>query len=535
MRGKLQKILAVILSTVSLFCYACGNGGGSESSSEGGSEYSSSESESSSVNEEVKDVTPYECKTVRKYDIPDMKNADAACREDIFILDGAPALLSGTYRLAFDTDGVRIDDVLVCGKENVGTDDSLIAYAYSPAKVRVTIDGFKSDEIFQGNYSEFYSSEGDVVAVATVKSDKGSVFKVYDFYGIVDGGFSVKRIVKVEDVKERAGYAAAFEMTLCDCENAEYFVPTRIYGSSTVITDDVDYSVSYSRLPTPLTMVRDVSTGQTLSVNVPDPNIRTTADDPLTTIGVSSEYLYGSLGLTRSGVSCTYPCIESGQDANARKYAALNVDNDISYGFTIRAEQSDDYGDAMVKSLSKAVAEMKDIDYQADLDEIYKTCIEDMSSLTVYRDTAYVLPFASYVKDGSVIAYVAQSGYIGMQISCGYEMLRYGIYTGDAEIYANGYNIVNMWATTAVPEGSDSGVFYCYNNGKGYGDTAPTLRQLSDGAEGMLDALILWRANVRRSTSTRGGIWFTVTPNFWSRLRIPTGVGTEHTITTEIC
>lgn len=499
MKKRWQRLLAVGISLLSLFAFACQETSEtSESFSDGDSSgYTSVEEENSSSSvEEEKDATPYACETVRKYDLPELKNVDAAYGENIFAVNQAPALVSGEYRLSFDENGVRIDDVSVCGKENIGTEESLLSYSSSPAEVRVTTDRKLVDtETVKGNYTEFYSAEGDVFAVATLTSRQGSVFKVYDRYSVTDGGFSVTRTVKVEEAKERAGYVSVFGMQLSDCTDADYFVPSRIYGNSRVIDGGSDYLVSTSRLPTPVTMVSDKQTGKALAVNVPDPNIRTKENDPLTTADVSSEYLYGSLGLSEKGVLCVYPCIESGQDANARKYAALNVDNDVQYSFSIRVSQNEDFGTAMSEALGKAVVDMKEIEYQAELDAIYSTCIEDMSSLMVYRDTAYVLPFASYVKDGSSIAYVAQSGYIGMQISCGYELLRYGIQKGDEAIYTNGYNMVNMWATTAVPEGSDSGVFCCYNNGKGYGDTAPTLRQLSDGAEGMLDALRLMESN----------------------------------------
>ena len=516
MRKKVNAFLASILSMVALLTCAC-QGQSRKDSSQGGNsmdtessvsmednsslDTSSEPNESqsySSIEDEPSyvDKTPYVCETERKYTLPELQSIDKAFSENIFAFGKGVAMVCQSQRLSLTEEGVRIDDINVCGKTGVGTAESLLAFSQNPAEVRFTVDKkLVNTEKLQGNYTEYYSAEEGIVALATLTSKNGSVLKVYDQYNFVEDGFSVLRTVKVDAVEERAGYSTFFDIRLSDCTEAEYFVPSRIYGDSTVLNSQDEYLSSTSRLPTPVTMLVDKNTGKTLSINCPNPNIRTKSNDSLTTAGVSSEYLYGSLGISKDGVLCAYPCIENGLEANARKYAALNVNNDVQVSFHIRTGKNEDFNGAMSQALSYAVKDMQEIDYQADLDKIYSTCIEDMSSLVVCRDTAYVLPFASYVKNGSSIAYVAQSGYIGMQISCGYELLRYGIQTNNEEIYTNGYNMVNMWATTAIPEGSDSGVFYCYNNGKGYGQDAPTLRQLSDGAEGMLDALRLMETN----------------------------------------
>ncbi len=509
-----KRLLVLFLTLIMLTCAACNKSGDnstSQSDSQISSETTDSESTSSTDSESSPqdsqtqsgssaqkpvDKTPFECETERLYSIPELQGVESAFSENIFALGDGYAIVAGDKRLAVSSDGLRIDSIVNLEKTAAGDNDSLLAKSSPAVEVRVTTDkSYVATTTAAANYTEFYSANGDLYAVAEPSTENGSQFAVYDRFYVINGGFGVERTVKVQTVGENAGYSSVFEMQLNGEGKNEYFAPSRVYGECQAINSGNDYLASESRLPTPVTAIRNKQTGLTLAINDPDPSISTKKNDALNGAAVSSDYLYGALGFNENSVMRAYPCIEFSQGGDTRKYAALNTKNDIRCNFVIRVFKTEDFNDAMSQSLGAAVEDMKKIEYTADLDKVYSTSIEDMSSLVVYRDTAYVLPFAVYVTTGNAMAYVAQCGYIGMQISCGYELLRYGISTGNEEIYQNGFNIVNMWATTAIPEGSDSGIFCCYNNGKGYGGTAPTLRQLSDGAEGMLDALRLMESN----------------------------------------
>ena len=175
----------------------------------------------------------------------------------------------------------------------------------------------------------------------------------------------------------------------------------------------------------------------------------------------------------------------------AHKYAEISTENDLRFDATIYVGNTEDYTSAMTDAYQTQLALQEIPAASVDLDAAYKYNIEDLNQMAYSKNDVTLLPFARYVETGTGFSYYSECGYIGMQISLGYEMYRYGLQTGNTESKRLGLSILNMWASTATYPGTNSGVFRCYRSEGGYGNTAPTLRIMTDGMEGMLDAVRL--------------------------------------------
>ncbi len=493
----MKKILALIIAcflSVGAFsgCGTTNNGGNSDSTSNIESVPSGNENE-----QEQKDpIDNGVSESEKSFDAPtvgDIVVSDVLAEET-----NGYSLTNGNYKLILEKANDEYS-LKITSKE----DGAVKFLNEKPARVSVTTNRklTQKEELFSGYTAVAGNDCGGFTASATLTSSSGSSFELYDEYYVFGNLFNVRRTVRCVAANESAGYTTNYSLesntAVSNYTGCEYFIPATIYcNSSTFLTagySSLGYAVADTKAPTPIAMMRVKSSGDVLSISRKSPYVNTiSSDSGGYNKGVG--YKYGSIGFFKGdsvGVKLDYPCQEEGINTLAHKYNSIEVGNDIRFDATIYVNNTSDYTTAMTDAYTTQLAVNKINEVSVDLEKMYKYNIEDLNQMAYNSNGVTLLPFARYVETGTGFSYYAECGYIGMQISLGYEMFRYGIAYDNKTSYDLGLSILNMWANTAPYPGTDSGVFRCYRSEGGYGNTAPTLRIMTDGMEGMLDAVRL--------------------------------------------
>lgn len=435
--------------------------------------------------------TPLNVSEPIQYTLPETFDAAEAVDGSVIVAEGGSIVMNGVNSSLVFVKEDSLWTIALCDAEG-----KVLFENEAPAEIGYSINGMYTQyKYLRSAYTELYGTKEGLLAQAQVQSAKGSVFTVSDEYIVSGEGFRIRRTVQVEEAKDSAGYftrvsfEAPGEKMYADCE---YFIPSRLYGAPEGLTAKSGLSYADTRMGLPMAMLRDSASGGALSLVAAAEGIETKSGDSLSANGISEEYRYGSAGIFKRNapaVGYTYPSQERGTGTGGKKFAVISEDNDLFVELILSAGTYESFNAAMADTYLQAVRSRTLPTADTDLDKVYAQSMQDLRDTVENRNSAWVLPFAVYLDTGAAMAYVAQSGYIGMQISLGAQLIRYGIEANDELAYRNGFNMVDMWATTAVPEGTDSGVFQCYNAGSSYTQDAPTLRQLCDGAEGMLEAM----------------------------------------------
>lgn len=490
----MKKIIALLLSAAFFVCGFAGCGTSKESQSE--SESSSTPDVELPEKEEKDPIADGVSESETRFDAPQTLPVGDA--EQVEVGENEYSLTNGNYRLVLSKNG---DEYFV---KLVNSTDGKVKFSNAaPARVSVTTNKklTKKETVSSGYVLVEGNKAGGFTGKASLETSAGSKFTVYDEYYVYGDLFNVRRTVICEVANESAGYTTNYSLEAT--ENAsgytdcEYFIPANIYCSSdnylTAGYSDLGFAVSDAKAPTPMAMMRVKSSGDALSICRKNPYVYT-GDGDSGGYSVGKAHKYGSIGMYKGenvGVKLDYPCQEEGVNTLAHKYAEVSTENDLRFDLSIYVGNTEDYTSAMTDAYQTQLALQEIPDAKIDLDAAYKYNIEDLNEMAYDNKGVTLLPFARYVETGTGFSYYSECGYIGMQISLGYEMYRYGLKTGNEKSYKLGLSIINMWATTSAYPGTNSGVFRCYRSEGGYGNTAPTLRILTDGAEGMLDAVRL--------------------------------------------
>lgn len=416
--------------------------------------------------------------------------------------NGNYAMTNGAYKLEFNVNGGSYGVYVTKNGDVKFFNDT-------PAVVSVTTNRkLTQTETLKQGYTKLYGNgKNGITGYAALRSAAGSEFSLYDEYYTEGGNFIVKRTVICDVANESAGYTSNFSVKAkngaTDYSDCEYMLPANIYNNSSKYlgdgTSDEGFAVSDGKAPMPIAVMRIKESGDLLALSRKNPYINTLSTDQ-GGYSVSKEHKYGSIGFYKDenvGVKVDYPCQEAGINTLAHKFAQVSTENDIRFTVQIFAGNYEDYTDGVTEAYLAALGGQTVPETSVDLNAVYKYNIEDLPKMAYNSKDVALLPFARYIETGKGFSYYAECGYIGMQISLGYELFRYGLANNNSACKDLGLKMLNMWADTSAYPGTNSGVFRCYRNEGGYGNTAPTLRILTDGAEGMLDALRLAESNAK--------------------------------------
>ncbi len=393
--------------------------------------------------------------------------------------------------------------------------------AHNPTPVRLTIgaqgefNSIPTTEIALA-YNNLYMVEDGFVASSSVTTAGGSTLVVDDRFSLVNHSINLERRTTVLSVGEgELGFSSSVVLQSNidtngkgDYTTCEFFIPGIYYRDNENMAISAigaskhvrSFLAKETRTGLPMAMLREKATGATVSIAHYEPNVSTPDERNYPAAACGEEFKCGSIGVIRDpapSVCFTYPYLETqGYAVNlgkTQRFAPLREGNVVSFTVSLFGGVYDDYNDAMVNSYEEHFVNQQKTVAEIDLDGLYDQSILDLAAVYKSHESgACGFPFASFVDTGEAMSYSYEIGFIGMQTSLAAQMIRYGLKNTHADSYNKGMSIIKFWSEQgAMPSGIlrvwawESGGF---RNGSCY------LRMMTDGAEGLLDAYRLLRA-----------------------------------------
>ena len=412
------------------------------------------------------------------------------------------------------------DVVLSFTKTDAGYETAL---SYKGTDIPFLIQGQPATlEVMKKNYSALYSSvsatANGYLCEATVTSLRGSKFLVTDRYINHNGGeLEVQRNVKVQSVVTGDNYfCSTFAISTLDNKTLtsnEYLVPGVMYkgyfeaacNTPDALPKETDSWFIYrdDRTPLPFVMSRSKTSGITITLAHKDSQCRTVVNDA-NGGAYDAGYQFGSCGMYRdtdNGITYQevwYPgTTQSTRQGKGLRYHPVATDVKHAYNVYLKIDNTDSYADAARESWNKVFDLYNPKIYPVDLDVCYEGLIESL--LTYYvpcRADGGVYdkpgwPFEVSLSDFKPRGIDYQMGFVGMQVSAGYYVYRYGIEHSDNTIRHKGEAVLNFWADDCLSPANMPSTWYDPKNDGGKGswrNYESILRIMTGGMEGLLSA-----------------------------------------------
>lgn len=435
----------------------------------------------------------------------------------ISVINGEKALINGSnyflYPLSNSKYSLELHD---------SSNDALIARNNFPVTIRVRgpetglLSSF-TEKTYQSAYSVVEEKNYGYSCIATINTDNGSVFNIFDSYYISeDEGLIVNRQVVVKESNSRdVGFASLF--SLINAQNSkniddfEYFIPSILYKNSSNLGSGAIASNLYldkiyvkeTRMGLPMAMMRSTANKYYLSLSHAQPRI-----DVNGLVGggasgqVAKEIQYGAFGFTMNPISVDfiYPCAEGPTTYDsgstwARRYHPLETNVSHEYKIAIAGKQTESFNDALVDSYKIG---FEHIDYQSETINnmvAYNQNIELFSE--EYREFGTTnksagLPWQMDMLNKDIKGpYSFQMGFVGQQTSVGAHLYRTGMDRNDPIMKNKGNAILNFWTSSRINSSYFPYVWWDAandSNGGAYRPYSSFLRCMVDGMEGILDA-----------------------------------------------
>lgn len=427
--------------------------------------------------------------------------------------EGAKTLKVGAYNLKFtDAGGVQITP---------DGSDTAVFYNDRPADIKTRgasaglIGGFK-ESFYKCGYSEVKATDYGFFAAADITADGGSVFRLEDRYYVLGDTIGINRDIAVKAKGSETGYATTVSFIAgsdsTDVADYEYFIPAIIYKDTSdmaagAILSSLDLDRAYvkeTRTGLPIAMLRDKSTGYSLTLQHYKPNIVAGETGGGMSGAVNQDFGYGALGYTttpKMSVDFVYPCSEGPTTYDAgqgwsRKYHEVKVGNVTSLQMAAHCDKQDDYNAAFVSAYNTAFALESPAVVDMDLDAVYDDNIYLFQQEYREYGTGNVksagVPWSLDLPDGTNSEGVSfQMGFVGQQIPVGAHLYRTGIADGDGATKKKGTTVLDFWAGM-INNGSVFPTVWwdpADNQTAGARREYPAfLRCMVDGAEGLIEA-----------------------------------------------
>jgi len=398
------------------------------------------------------------------------------------------------------------------------------------APVRLTlVSGGRTVTLTRG-YDSVVPHENGYLAEARAVSENGSVFLFRDLYTPVGDGVLMSRTVLAEKADGGdEGFSTEFRLEPADRQQSEpeWFIPSLLYRDSGDITPAAAFSpekfrkganlLRETRCGLPMVMMRDPDSGLAVSLAHIAEGL-SDADDitPAEALGafrVDGRCRYGYLGIEKgtedgSAICWGYPYREcprvygaryDGSEQESMCYHPAEEGFRQEYRLYITAVRTADYNEAMTELFLRNYSRQPMQIAEADTERIYNVSVDDLSELYVETTLGRGTPFAVFVDNGQHHSISFQIGFIGMQTTLAHHMLRRGIREGNEDLVKKGTAILDFWSSLA---GTESGVVKAWFDDTTFRCYPPFLRIMSDGMEGMLDAVLAVRASGRKDIDT---------------------------------
>jgi len=366
-------------------------------------------------------------------------------------------------------------------------------------------------------YSSVQAADSGYICQATVVSTRGSEFLVTDRYLVWgDGQIELRRQVKVTKVVAGDNYfCSKFELQTTSNEKLtdnDYLVPGVLYKGyfdaacntpeGLPNAKDAWFLYRNDRTPLPFVMSRCTSTGVTINLAHKDSKNRTVVADCNST-AYNADYQFGSVGLFRDTTNkITYQAVyypgttESTKQGKGLRYHPVNTSVQHAYNVFLRISTTSSYAEAVRQSWNQVFDLYNPPVYTINQDTCYLGLINSLLQYYVPSRTdggqydAPGWPFEVSLTDFLPKGIDYQMGFVGMQVSSGYYVYRYGIENKSKNIQHKGEAVLDFWADKCLtrvgmpntwydPRTSGSGSWRNYES---------ILRIMTGGMEGLLSA-----------------------------------------------
>ena len=368
-----------------------------------------------------------------------------------------------------------------------------------------------------GYYNSVTENDGVFTCVAALTSNRGSNFTVTDTYSaLAPGQIALQRDVKVLYQNKGDNYFnSAFGVQTAENTNLtdnEYLVPGVLYkgyfdaacNTPATLPQESDAWFLYrdDRTPLPFVMSRGKKSGITITLAHKDSPDRTVVADAQGS-AANAGYQFGACGLWRDTTnSLTYQEVIFPGTTKGTKVGKGNrfhpVDTSVqhSYSVMLSISKTDTYADAAKESWNTVFDMYNPTIYPVDLQVCYEGLIESLLTYYVpctadggsYDEPGW--PFEVGLDDYKPRGIDYQMGFVGMQVSSGYYLYRYGIENNQESTRHKGEAVLNFWADDCLsPIGMPSTWYDPSTTGKGnWRNYESILRIMTGGMEGLLTA-----------------------------------------------
>ncbi|MBR1808165.1 MAG: T9SS type A sorting domain-containing protein [Paludibacteraceae bacterium] len=377
-------------------------------------------------------------------------------------------------------------------------------------------------EVMKRTYSAVYSivtpADSGYICVATVTSLRGSKFLVTDRYlNHGNGEIELRRDVKVESVVAGDNYFCS-KFAIATLDNStltsnEYLVPGVMYkgyfdaacNTPEGLPRETDLWFIYrdDRTPLPFVMSRSKTSGITITLAHKDSKCKTVVNDA-NGGAYDAGYQFGACGMYRdTAQSITYQEVyypgttQSTRQGKGLRYHPVATDVKHAYNVYLKINTTDSYATAARESWNKVFDLYNPKIYPVDLDVCYEGLIESLKTYYVpsradggvYDKPGW--PFEVSLSDFKPRGIDYQMGFVGMQVSAGYYIYRYGIEHNDKVTRHKGEAVLDFWADDCLGPAGMPSTWYDPRNDGGKGswrNYESILRIMTGGMEGLLSA-----------------------------------------------
>jgi len=361
-------------------------------------------------------------------------------------------------------------------------------------------------------YSGLTVRGDSVICTGTLTGKGGSSLAFSDAYKkLPNGSFEVVRDVKVVNVGTETGFSTrvGFQRNVnSNVTDYDYFVPAIWYKHNSYVPADAlassmadeFYWFREDRLPLPIFMARDRTSGQTFSVFHKDADGATfSGEDGLARI-IDGRIKFASVGMQNSVrplIGVTYPgsegertCIYGMADQNNRwayRSHPITANFEQHYKVAFALTHEDSYLSALKNTWSSYYNLENPSVYNCDLAVIYHDQINLLNKYWKSINNSPGFPFAIQLNGMAPDAdYNWNMGFVGQQPSNAALLIREGFISGDEQLRSKGEQIVDWWAANAFNENGAIRTWYDPWPQTWRTGYETFMRVLGDGLMGML-------------------------------------------------
>lgn len=446
-----------------------------------------------------------------------------------FVTDGLPlisasdyteegtALVTKEYTLTFENGGVQVKN-----------ENGMIMFLQDqPAMVTVMQQGnslMSFDEfLYAGKYATTIKNDYGIGAVATVTTDLGSVFKVYDQWFVIgEGTFGMSRNVIIEKaVKKDAGFNSSFKMHALSkstkIDDYDFTIPSLVYKDSSAIPTyaigaNLDVPALYAKetaMGMPFIHVYEKATENSLTIGHYQPEVDGGKVGGGYNGDIDASIRYGSVGYDKNeavglDAGFVWPCSEGPTTYTSngwtKRFHPVEEGGGHSYKVSVIPLAGESYLESFAYSTMKTLKGGYPELYNVDIDELYDVSMQTLSNVWYQKgsgsDDPAGFPLTINLVSGITGSNELQIGFTGMETSLAAQMIQYGSSVNNTEMVSQAERIINFWTgSKAFPSNSALPItWYRPNTNDPFpatnGEEYPAfLRMITDGFNGILDAI----------------------------------------------